>query len=162
LFPYFEKLPGLRADHFKALEAFGSAAAKLAPNAQNIALGEWYSLLELIARGQAAGSLDSTRAAAAFRKICDTLASADPSAAALNALREMTGTTADLDNAVPERLLRLNVSDRRAFDRIMELQKVPRLAALPKSPNETLAGLSGIIYAAALDPAGLLVNEDPQ
>src|SRR5262249_11279657 len=67
LFPYFEKLPGLRADHFKALEAFGSAAAKLAPNAQNIALGEWYSLLELIARGQAAGSLDSTRAAAAFR-----------------------------------------------------------------------------------------------
>ena len=162
LFPYFEKLSGLGPDHFRALAAFTAAVAKLSPSAENIALGEWYSLLELIARGQAAGSLDSTRSAAAFRMICDTLGSNDPSAGALKVLREITGPGAELDNAVPERLLRLNAFDRRAFDRVVELQKIPRLARLPRSPEETLAALSGIVYAAAFDPNGLLVNEDPQ
>ena len=162
LFPYFEKLPGLGPDQFRALAAFTSAVAKLSPSVQNIALGEWYSLLELIARAQAAGSLDSMRSAAAFSAICEALASTDPSAAALRALREIAGNGAELDNAVPARLLRLNASDRRAFDRVLELQNVPRLATLSKSPEETLAALSGIVYAAVLDPNGLLVNEDPQ
>jgi len=61
-------------------------------------------------------------------------------------------------------LLRLNGVRREAFESVKKLQNVPRLAALGDPPDAvaTLAALSGAVYAAVLDPAYLLVAEDPQ
>jgi VWFA-related protein len=159
LFPYFEELPGLGRDQFEALESFTAAVEKLPAATRNMVLGEWDSLVELIARGVAAGSLDPAQGARAFRDACLNLANGDSSGKALEVLRTLAGGD-DLDAAVPARLLRLTPARRVDFDRVLELQAVPRISAA-KTPRETLAVLTGIIYAASLDPDGLLVNEDP-
>lgn len=161
LFPYFEKLPGLDHRHFADLAEFSAAVGKLPAADQNIAVGEWDSLLELITRGSVSGYLDPAASADAFRSMCTTLAVADPSPAARNILARIV-RPGDLDEAVPAWLLGLKGARRAAYDRVMQLQHVPRLAALARSPNETLAALSGIVYAATLDPDGLLVNENRQ
>jgi Ca-activated chloride channel homolog len=161
LFPYFEKLP-LGHAQFSALAAFTASVDKLPPAGQNLVLGQWYSLVELIARGVAAGSLDSEKAARDFGILCSRLAMPNPSAAAIQALRDIVGGASDLDEAVPSRLLGLNAGRRAAFDRVIRLQKIPALATLAKDPGQTLPALSGLVYAASLDPDRLLVNEDPQ
>ncbi len=163
LFPYFEKLPGLGREEFAALAAFADAVSKYPPAKQNLVLGEWHSLVELIARGAAAGSLDASVGAREFRRVCDDMQAPEYSVKAWVALREMAGGSADLHQSVPERLLRLSGTRRSDFDRVMELQGVPRLDASSGSPDpeKALAVLSGFVYAASLDPEGLLVNEDP-
>ena len=161
LFPCFEKLPGLDHRHFADLAEFSAAVGKLPAADQNIAVGEWDSLLEVITRGSVSGYLDPAASADAFRSMCTTLAVADPSPAARNILARIV-RPGDLDEAVPAWLLGLKGARRAAYDRVMQLQHVPRLAALARSPNETLAALSGIVYAATLDPDGLLVNENRQ
>src|SRR5207247_3820537 len=60
LFGYFEKLPGLGAAQFQSLEAFARTVAGWRPAAQNLVMGEWHSLVELLALGTRAGSLDAT------------------------------------------------------------------------------------------------------
>ena len=162
LFPYFEKLPGLGWAEFEALAGFADAVHGYPSAKKNIVLGEWHSLVELIARGTTAGSLDARQSARAFRSVCDGLRAPDHSAKALEALREIAGGE-DVDEAVPSSLLRLSGERRTAFDRIKELQGVPRISALSGSPDaaKTAAALSGFVYAASLHPEGLLVNEDP-
>lgn len=90
--------------------------------------------------------------------------SANPSAGALQTLRAIAGGADDLDEALASQLLRLSGAQREAFENVKKLQSVPRLSALGASPdaNQTLAALSGAVYAAVLDPAYLLVAEDPQ
>jgi Ca-activated chloride channel family protein len=163
LFPYFEKLPGLGRAEFDALAAFSDAVDGYPPVKKNLVLGEWHSLVEIIARGTTAGSLDTRRSARAFRSICDGLRAPDHSAKALEALREIASGGGDVDEAVPGSLLRLSGERRAAFDRIKDLQRVPRISALSGSSDaaKTVAALSGLVYAASLDPEGLLVNEDP-
>jgi hypothetical protein len=70
LFPYFEKLPGLGRAEFEALAAFADAVHGYPPAKRNIVLGEWHSLVELIALGTTAGSLDAGGAAS---PACDGL-----------------------------------------------------------------------------------------
>jgi Ca-activated chloride channel homolog len=163
LFPYFERLPGLGREDFAALAAFADAVGAYPASKQNLVLGEWHSLVELIARGAEAGSLDASASARAFRQVCDDLRAPDYSAKAWEALREMANGSTDLRQAVPDKLLRLSGARRSAFDRVMELQGVPRIDAASGSPDpeKTLAALSGFVYAASLDPDGLLVSEDP-
>ncbi len=60
----------------------------------------------------------------------------------------------------PTRLLRLGPEQRQAFDRILELQKAPRLSQAA-SPAQMLRALSGLVYAALLHPDHLAVLEDP-
>jgi len=54
-------------------------------------------------------------------------------------------------------LLRLDEERRAAFERVLKLQNVPQLS---DNPENMAAALSGIVYAASLDPDGLLVNAD--
>jgi hypothetical protein len=96
LFPYFEELPALGRSEFEALTAFAGAIGKAPPATQNLVLGEWYSLVELIARGVKAGSIEAGAGAQAFRRVCDGLASQDYSARAWEALREIAGGAADM------------------------------------------------------------------
>ena len=161
LLPYFEKLPGLARAEFEALVAFGDAVASYVPARRHAVLGEWHSLVELIARGVQAGSLDTARSAILFRGVCDGLRDPDHSTKAVEALREIAGGEADVDEAVPGRLLRLSPDRRAAFDRVRALQDVPRVAAASGDPDKTVIALSGFVYAASLDPEGLLINEDP-
>ena len=124
LFPYFEKLPALGREEFTSLQAFAAAVSKQPPAGQNAVLGEWYSLVELIARGYLAGSLDSAASARAFRSTCERLSADDHSDKALATLREIAGGS-NLNEAVPANLLRLNPERRSAFERVMALQSVP-------------------------------------
>src|SRR5579871_4741931 len=161
LFPYFERLPGLGREDFRALAALANAVSDDPPAKRNLVLGEWHSLVELIARGVAAGSLDAAAGARAFRRVCEGLQAPDYSAKAWDALREIADGSTNLHQAVPDKLLRLHGEKRAGFDRVLELQNVPRLEAAA-DPAKTLAALSGFVYAASLDPDGLLVSEDPQ
>jgi VWFA-related protein len=123
LFPYFEKLPGLGRDEFGSLQSFAAAVNKRTPADQNMVLGEWYSMVELIARGYKAGSLDASASAHAFRSTCEGLSQDDHSAKAMTMLRELAGG-ADLNEAVPAKLLRLTPEQQSAFQKVLELQNV--------------------------------------
>ena len=162
LIPYFEKLPGLAAPELQSLAAFTAATAGAMPQQQAILLGEFHSLVEMIILASQAGSLDAERAAAEFRRVADGLRPDTSPADVLAVLREMAGGSADLDEAVPRGLLRLGGSRRASFDRVKELQNVPRLASLGESPEpgRLVAALSGLVYAALLDPGYQLVADD--
>ncbi len=169
LLPYFESLPGLSADDFRALAQFTELVTKAKPAVRNTLLGEWHSLVYLVVRGAKAGTLDEKRSAAAFHRICVDLTAPDYSARALAILREIvsgpaTEASMDLDHAIPTRLLRLDGPHLDAFERARELQRSPRIDSLAKSPDpaKTAAALSGLVYAATLEPEHLLVSEDPK
>ena len=70
----------------------------------------------------------------------------------------MLKSQTDVRESVASGLLRLTPERRVAFDRMLELMNVPKV----DSPGVTAAALSGLVYAAAFDPDGLLVNEDPR
>jgi len=161
LFPYFARLNEVRNEDFAALERFASAVSLSPAATQNAVLGEWHSLVELISRGVEAGSINQTAGAAAFRRSCQDLVASgrvapDHSAKALAVLREIAGS-GDLHEAVAGKVLRLSDERRAAFDRILKLQNVPQAG----DPQNTAIVLSGLVYAATLDPDGLLVNADP-
>ncbi len=162
LFPYLEKLPGLGAPEFQALASFTETAGKLSSESQAIRLGDWHSLVELIVLASQAGSLNPRQAASAFRQVCETVHSDNPSGESIAVLRAMAGGADDLDEAVPTRLLRLSGSRLAAFERVKELQHVPSLSSLDNPPEarKALAALSGLVYAAVLDPQYLLIAED--
>jgi Ca-activated chloride channel family protein len=121
-------------------------------------LGEWYALIELAVRGARAGSLSAADAARTFRQASLDLAGENHATQAVALLRQVAGN-GDLENGVAVNLLRLD-SDRRArFDRVLELLHAPRIGEA--KPAEVGAALSAFVYAAALDPGLLLLNEDP-
>jgi VWFA-related protein len=163
LFPYFEKLPGLGSAEFQALAAFSEFASSQSLEARNILAGEWQSLVKLVVLGAQAGSLDAGTAARAFARVCSVLAGPDPSPKALAALREIAGGQGSVDEAVATRLLRLSGQRRADFDHVRKLQAAPTIdaAIAAPTPANTVAALSGVVYAAVLDPNGLLVSEDP-
>ena len=163
LFPYFEVLAGLGRPEFEALERFSKTVAQYRKPAQNLVMGEWYSLAALIVLGREAGSLDDATSVRAFRETCEGLLADDYSAKAMAVLREIAGGPSGLDDAVAEKLLRLGGEQRAKFERVRELQVAPRLDALGASPGpeRTLAALAGLVYGAMVDPDSLLVSEDP-
>jgi VWFA-related protein len=157
--PYFERLPGLGAAEFEALEAFAATARDYPPEKRNLVLGEWHSLVELLALGVRAGSLDERTSADLFRQASEGLRGRDASVQALATLRKMAGATGDLEDGVASRLLRLGGERRAAFERVLQMQRIPRLKV--SDDASVLAALTGLVYAAWLDPDGLLVTEDP-
>jgi Ca-activated chloride channel family protein len=162
LFPYFAKLPALGHDEFASLQSFAATIAKQPQARQNQVMGEWYSIVELVARGSKAGSLDGPASARAFRRTCEGLATDNHSAAALAALREIAPGP-NLTESVAN-LLRLSPERRSAFQRVLELQGVPRvdLNAPTQDPAKVVTALSGYVYAASVDPDALLISEDPR
>jgi len=155
LFPYFAHLNAMRQADFEALERFGTAVSRYPVATQNAVLGEWHSLVELISRGVQAGSIDQTAGAAVFRRTCQDLIAQDHSAKALAVLREIS--RGDTHDAVARNLLRLDDDRRTSFERVLKLQNVPQAS---NNPENMATALSGMVYAASLDPDGLLVNAD--
>jgi Ca-activated chloride channel family protein len=163
LFPYFEKLPNLETAEFRALADFTDEASRAPAPRRNLLMGEWHSLVELIVLGAQSGGLNAVRAAQAFREACDAMRSPNPSAGAIDTVRAISGGASDIDDALAGQVLRLNGVRRDAFEEVKKLQNIPRLSSLGAQPdaNRTLSALSGAVYAAVLDPAYLLVAEDP-
>ncbi len=159
LFPYFARLSESSHEEFESLDRFAAAVVGYPAARQNAVLGEWHSLVELISRGVQAGSINHTAAASAFRRACQDLLAADHARKALALLREIAGS-GDLNQAVAGNLLRLDAERRTAFERVLQLQNVPPLGNQP-DPAVAPTVLSGLVYAASLDPDGLLVNADP-
>jgi Ca-activated chloride channel family protein len=147
LFFYFEQWKWIGSAELEALAVFTQAAAKLPRETQNTVLAEWYSLVELISRGANTGALDAVESAKAFRRVCEELASSGHNAKAIELSRALGG----------QEILRLTPARRATFDRIMAMQNVPRL----DDPAKAAAALSGMVYAATLNPDGLLVGSDP-
>jgi len=154
LFPYFENLPGLGRAEFEALASFTQTVTAYPRAQQRTVLGEWYSLVELIARGAKAGSLGAPESARAFRMGCESLTAPDRDAKVVAILREIAGP--DVTG-----LLRLTPERQSQFHRVLELLNVPALDPHADS-QKTVAAISGIVYAASLDPDALLLNEDPR
>ena len=162
LFPYFARLNAMRTEDFEALDRFASAVSQSPAATQNNVLGEWHSLVELISRGVEAGSISQTAGAAAFRRTCQDLVvsgrvAPDHSAKAVKVLREIAGS-GDLHEAVAKNVLRLSEERHADFERVLKLQNVPQFG---DDPEIIATAFSGLIYAASLDPDGLLVNADP-
>jgi Ca-activated chloride channel family protein len=160
LFPYFEKLPALGRGEYESMAVFTRSVAGYRGAQRNAILGEWYSLVELIGRGVQAGSLSPAQSAQVFRRVCEGLASRDHSSKAVSALRDLVGGDPDVRTSIASRLLRLPAERRAGFDRVLALQNVPQIDANADSSTAVTA-LSGLVYAATLDPDGLLINEDP-
>jgi len=163
LFDYFRRLPGLGAPEFSALERFTASARGFKPDRREIAVGQWYSLVELLAQGVRSGALDKESSARAFARMCESVGTTGSSAQAVEALRATLGRNADPDEAVPGGLLRLSSAGRDRFEMVRRSLNVPRLARLNvKDDTAVLHALSGLVYAAWLDPEALLVSEDPE
>jgi Ca-activated chloride channel family protein len=153
LVSYFAALPALGAAEFESLAAFEQALQGYEARKRSAALGYWYSLVELITLAGRAGSLDARASAGAFRRACEAGRRPDLSAAAVEVLKSIgAGSVEGVEN-----LLRLSGGKRAAFERILSLQQVPPLA----DDDEALAAVSGLVYAAHLDPDALLVADDP-
>lgn len=150
LFPYFENLRGLGAPEFQALDAFTRAVAAFPPDRKRAVLGEWDSLIDLIARAARTGSLDPDRGVRAFREACQSLILPDHAARSLAILNEIGGTG----------VLRFTPEQRARFQRVLALLRIPPPDAA--QPQDAVAALSGSIYAASLDPDALLLNVDPR
>lgn len=163
LLPYFRRLPMLGRAEFESLAAFTESVRNVDTERRNSMLGAWYSLVELIALGHTAGALDTEQSAGAFRCVCTSLQARDLSAQALACLRTITGESGGLDEAVPSRLLRLDDARRSDFNRVLRSQDVPRLTSLASlaGDTQTVVAISGLVYAAWLDPDSLLISEDP-
>lgn len=158
---YFGRLRALDAPELEALESFAAQLPMMPPAMANNAMGLWYSIVELAATGAELGTLPQPKAAALFRRACQGLGRGDRVTAALQLVKELA-PTADADESIPGQLLKLTNGRREAYERVMKLQEVPALAAATSSRKEPelLRALAGIVYAARLDPDGLLVSED--
>ncbi len=152
LWPLFARLPELSGVEFAAFERFDQSLRAASQEPRKEMLGVWQAVAELIALGREAGSLDGASASSAFRRLC-----ANPSQWR-RLLRDISGPGGTLDEAVRDRLLRLTGTRRANYDRVLALQKSPGLEPNAKDP---LTALTTTVYAAWLDPAALLVSEDP-
>ncbi len=159
LFVYFEKMPRLAHAEFASLESFEAGVDKFEPAARNSLLAEWHSLLELIAQGSNSGALTTEDATRFFGRIC-ALAAPDHAARAMAILTEMAGGASDLNAAVADKVLRLEGDKRASFDRVLELQNIPRLNGAAQDSAQVATALSGLVYAASVDSYSLLINED--
>lgn len=162
LFPYFARLKAVDQAELGALEKFGEQMTALTPPQANNAQGIWYSLVELSAMGADSGSLSQSAAALAFQNSCEVVRQRDWIDAALEIVKHLAGDSPDLDEGIRSCLLRLNGTKLEAFERVIQLQNVPRVQQAAKTRDVTglLHALTGIVYAARLDPHGLLLSED--
>ncbi|MBL0155683.1 MAG: VWA domain-containing protein [Bryobacterales bacterium] len=156
----FGALPGLGAAELRALAQFEGVARGLAPTQRNTVMGEWHSLVALIALGSKAGGLDAAAGARAFRQVCEWMAKPDGNAVRI--LSEIVGGAAGLDEAVRTRLLKLDGVRRARLEQVLALQRAPSLEAALASGggSKGLAALAGLVYAYWLNPDALLVSLD--
>lgn len=162
LFPYLARLRAVDEAELNALEQFSRQLLAMPPPVANSAQGIWYSLVELAALGADSGSLNPSEAARVFLQSCQVLGHRDRLADSLDIVKQMAGGAPDLDEGIRNRLLKLDGAKLDAYQRVIQLQNAPPLQQAAKTRNVStlLNALTGIVYAARLDPNGLLLSED--
>jgi len=154
-YPYFAVLPDLTAADFNRTFSLGAKLTSLDAMDAELAMGQFFSVMELIRLGIDSGSLPEPRATALFRSACTRYlgaqSAADFAVATLDSVRELAGPTPsdEADHALAAMVLgsttpfdmewrgaarSLDPTGRRAvqFQRVLILQKAPSVAALLK------------------------------
>jgi hypothetical protein len=153
LYGYFTCLRGLEAANYREIFSFAEKARGLEWKRANLAAGLFQSMLYLFAAAEDSGRLDPARSAALLlgyskamnqavlpgewaKASLDALAAYMPAVGAAPgtaSLREILVTDPDRPVALPGgKTVNPGETSRRSYDRILELQKVPRLDELLK------------------------------
>jgi tetratricopeptide (TPR) repeat protein len=153
LYGYFTRLRGLEAANYREIFSFAEKVRTLEWKRANLAAGLFQCMLYLFAAAEDSRRLDPAKAAALLLAYCKAMnqaqAPADWAKASLDALsaylpavgaapgsaslREILVTDPDRPVALPGgKTVNPGETARRSYDRILELQKVPRLDELLK------------------------------
>jgi Flp pilus assembly protein TadD len=150
-YPYFSVFTSLNAADFRTVFSVGAKLTSMDPPDADLAMGQFFSTVELIHLGLNFGQLPEQRATAMFRSVCTRfLAARDAigfTAAALDSVRELTASTGDADQALARLVLgegapvdvewngvarSLDPARLRAiaYGKVLNLQKTPAVSAL--------------------------------
>ena len=127
---------------------------------QNAVLGEWHSLMELISRGVQAGSINQAAATAAFRRVCQDLLAPDHGAKALAVLRGMARPALEGTPGICMTRWLVICCGSMASTAPDSIDSSVAARSPTTDPAHAPTVLAGMVYAASLDPDGLLVNAD--
>jgi tetratricopeptide (TPR) repeat protein len=159
-YPYFALLPDLTAADFKSMFSLGAKLTALDAIDADLAMGQFFSVMELIRLSAESGRLQEPQAAALFRSVCGRFlaaqSQADFTVAALDSVREMVGSTPpdDADSTLAAMVLggsapfemewngatrSLDPAGRRVvqFKKVLNLQKAPSVSLLLKMDAAT-------------------------
>ncbi len=173
-FPYFSVFTSLNAADFRTVFSLGARLSSLGSLDADLAMGQFFSAVELLHLGVGSGQLPEPRATALFRSACTRFlaaqSAADFAAAALDSVRDLTGSGGDADQALARLVLGtsapvevewhgvarlLDPSRLRAiaYGKVLNLQKTPAVSVLLRIDNTARA------LAARKDPAEPLIAE---
>jgi Flp pilus assembly protein TadD len=173
-YPYFSVFTSLDAADFRTVFSLGARLTSLDHLDADLAMGQFFSAVELLHLGFTFGQLPEPRATALFRSVCTRFLAAqgpaDFTAAALDSVRELTSSNGDADQA----LARLVLGERApvdvewngvarsldparlraiAYGKVLNLQKTPAISALLRIDNAARS------LAAQKGPADPLIAE---
>ena len=152
-YPYFAVFPDLTAADFKTVFSLGAKLISIDTLDADLAMGQFFSLVELTRLGLESGKLPEQRGAAIFRSLCSRFFAARDAAefatASLDSVRDLLGTTSapDADKLLAALVLgetapvnfELNGAEHSldpgrgrkvAFERVLNLQKAPSISVL--------------------------------
>jgi tetratricopeptide (TPR) repeat protein len=173
-FPYFSVFTSLTAADFRTVFSLAAKLTSMGSLDADLAMGQFFSAVELLHLGVEFGQLPEERATAMFRSVCTRFLAAqdaaDFTAAALDSVRELTGANGDADQALERLVLgerapvevewngvahSLDPARLRAiaYGKVLNLQKTPAISTLLRIDNAALS------LAAQKGPAEPLIAE---
>jgi Flp pilus assembly protein TadD len=150
-YPYFSVFPDLTAADFKAVFALGARLNSMGNLDADLAMGQFFALVEMIRLGLQSEKLQEQRALTIFRSLYARFQAAQDAAgfaaASLDSVRDLIGAASDADQALATMTLgdaaplafewndvehSLDPGHRRAvaFGRVLNLQKAPSVSTL--------------------------------
>lgn len=155
-YPYFSVFPDLTAEDFKTVFSLGAKLNALDPSDADLAMGQFFSLVELIRLGLESAKITEPQAIAMFRSLCARFQAASMNndaagfaVASLDSVRELidSAPASDADRSLAMLVLgdaapvefewngvehSLDPGRRRAvaFGRVLNLQKAPSVSVL--------------------------------
>ncbi len=150
-YPYFSVFPDLTAADFKAVFALGARLNSIDTLDADLAMGQFFALVEMIRLGLQSEKLPEQRAVAVFRSLYARFQAAQDTAgfaaASLDSVRDLVGAAPDADQALAVMALgdaapfafewngaehSLDPGHRRAvaFGRVLNLQKAPSVSTV--------------------------------
>ena len=150
-YPYFSVFTSLNTADFRTVFSLGTKLTTMGPLDADLAMGQFFSAVELLHLGLEFGQLPEQQATAMFRSVCTRFLAAqvavDFTSAALDTVRELTASNSDADQALAKFVLgerapvdvewngvarSLDPARLRAiaYGKVLNLQKTPAVSAL--------------------------------
>ncbi len=173
-FPYFSVFTSLNTADFRTVFSLAAKLTSMGSLDAELAMGQFFSAVELLHLGVEFGQLPEPQATALFRSVCTRFLAAqsavDFTSAALHTVRELTGSNTDADQALAKLVLgerapvdvewngvarSLDPARLRAiaYGKVLNLQKTPAVSALLRIEDAALS------LAAQKGPAEPLIAE---